>query len=677
MKSLILPDPAALTAFALNVLLLLTVVCLVALIAARCVFRHNPSLRYSVCLAGLVGILLSPPLVCLQNRVGVSLLTLPLPEHLSLSPVFLSPVSPTLMMSTGTAADVHGASELQTWMFWVLWGVFSAWVTGVVWGSVRFVRGLRAALRLTNRIRPWSAAAHDAMLPQVERVLGCSLPPVFTSQHVESPVSVGLFRPLVILPEGLPEALSPTQLRHVLLHECAHIAFRHTFGGLVERVVRLLFWPHPLVSALCRELARAREEVCDNVASQEDGAACYARTLLAIAQGVFPAPNISSSLALLGPETSLEERITGLLHPRRNRMVRVKRGTLWAVTGVVVCTVASTVAIRVVAAEGNAKQAAARASIAAELADRRQAAANPLTPGIGMSGAPVGGIGGEAGSSSVSSATTTGAMMGSNSVGGGEKRQAEAIQLAAGKRVTQTSAGHHLTTTRSRASHAARPAVSGDEETQSAGNSLGGGFGGGAPQGMAGGGPGGATAGGALGGAGNTGGEGGGPGGAGGGGFGGGSPDGISAGGAGGGGAGVGPGLSPGGPGGGSLQPDLGPDIGPDINPRIGSTPTGTSGGGVVGGPGGGIQEGGSWEAGYLLIIVGGPDSDEPAYEIERSLMGIQKPGDGGGFSLSTDSSFAQYQAYPSMRGITLATGSSISGGSLSQYQTYPNADRR
>jgi len=125
---------------------------------------------------------------------------------------------------------------------------------------------------------------------------------------------------------------------------------------VIERVTRLLFWPHPLVHALCRELARAREEVCDNVASQEDGAACYARTLLAMAQGMFAAPKVTSALALLGPETSLEERIAGLLDPRRNRMVRMKRGTLWAATSAAVLALGSTAVIRVVASEGKAKQ---------------------------------------------------------------------------------------------------------------------------------------------------------------------------------------------------------------------------------------------------------------------------------------------------------------------------------
>jgi len=111
----------------------------------------------------------------------------------------------------------------------------------------------------------------------------------------------------------------------------------------------LLFWFHPLVYILGRELGQAREEVCDNVASQEEGAACYARTLLAIAQGRDPAPHITSVLALQGPESSLEKRVTGLLNPRRNRMVRMNRVKQLVVTGAMAVVLASASTVQVMA----------------------------------------------------------------------------------------------------------------------------------------------------------------------------------------------------------------------------------------------------------------------------------------------------------------------------------------
>jgi beta-lactamase regulating signal transducer with metallopeptidase domain len=361
MNPLISLDPAVLIAAVLNLLLPLTAVCLVALIAVRRLLRHRPSLRYLLCLAGLIGILFSPFIVCVRQEWGGSLVTLSLPRIFSLLSAPHTGGSPALRVAGGASGGCCDTPLLQMLLWWCVGAGMFLWIAGVGWGAVRLARGWIEVSRLTHNACPWNAPAHAEALDQLEQILGCPIPPIFTSLRVTSPVAVGLFRPVVILPEGLAETLTPVQLRQVLLHECAHIAFRHILGGVVERVVALLLWPHPLVRALCRELARAREEVCDNVASQEDGAACYARTLFAMAQGKSTAPQTASALALLGPETSLEARITGLLDPRRDRMVRVKRGTWWAALYVTVLVLASTVAVRVVASNVTPLQEPVRA----------------------------------------------------------------------------------------------------------------------------------------------------------------------------------------------------------------------------------------------------------------------------------------------------------------------------
>ena len=70
---------------------------------------------------------------------------------------------------------------------------------------------------------------------------------------------MGLIHPLVILPEGLIEHLSPSALADVLVHESAHILRLDPLVGLLQRLAELIYWPHPLVHLLNRRLARARE----------------------------------------------------------------------------------------------------------------------------------------------------------------------------------------------------------------------------------------------------------------------------------------------------------------------------------------------------------------------------------------------------------------------------------
>lgn len=346
-------DPLSVLACALNVLLPVTVLSLIALLAARCLFRHNPSIRYSICLVGLVSVLLSPLVVGMQWQMGFALVRLPLMQ--SDSP--LGNANATSMEPGNTVFPPYG----------MVWAVLSLWAVGIVWGLLRLVHGQKQITHLIEGASPWTEALPEETRERMERVLGQPIPPILTSPHISSPLALGIHHPKVILPEGLADTLAPVALGHILLHECAHVALRHTRGGVVERLVGVIFWPHPLMRPLCLELARAREEVCDNVATQEAGAACYARTLLAIAQGMLTAPNIPSVLALLGPETSLEARISGLLDPRRNHMIRLNRGKSWAVAGIAVCTLATTALVRVVAAEAKPQAEPQKAPATREL----------------------------------------------------------------------------------------------------------------------------------------------------------------------------------------------------------------------------------------------------------------------------------------------------------------------
>jgi beta-lactamase regulating signal transducer with metallopeptidase domain len=338
--------------FALNLVLQVTALSLLALTASRFILKRNPALKYAVCLSGLVCVLLSPVAVCIQFQTGYGIARIALPnlptEH---KPI---PVESVQQIAAATESIGAGVPEEATpWLSYLAWTIFGLWTTGLMFGGLRLARGWRKAAKMKRGIQPWQAPQYAGILEDAQRTLGLTLPPIYVSPHISMPLAAGVLRPVVILPENIGDTFSEEQILQILLHECAHIKFKHAVSGLLERLVKVLFWPHPLVHALCHELAAAREEVCDNVASQESGAACYARTLLAMAmaQGSLTAPQIASALALLGPETGLEERIIGLLDPRRNRMVQMNRWKLWAVSGTAICALASTAAIRVIAAE--------------------------------------------------------------------------------------------------------------------------------------------------------------------------------------------------------------------------------------------------------------------------------------------------------------------------------------
>ncbi len=139
------------------------------------------------------------------------------------------------------------------------------WAAGVLFLTIRLLHGIVLVRRLRGASTPLDTSALGDALTEVRRSLALAdLPPISLSEHIATPVVAGLFRPTVLLPASLPAAIDPDRLRDILLHECAHVARRDPWVVVLQRLVAVVYWPHPLVHFLNRQLARCREEVCDN-----------------------------------------------------------------------------------------------------------------------------------------------------------------------------------------------------------------------------------------------------------------------------------------------------------------------------------------------------------------------------------------------------------------------------
>lgn len=86
---------------------------------------------------------------------------------------------------------------------------------------------------------------------------------LITTTEIGSPVVWGVLHPVIVLPEGLAETLSRSELEAVMMHELIHVKRRDNLLGNLRMLVCCLFWFHPLVWLLDRKLADERELICD------------------------------------------------------------------------------------------------------------------------------------------------------------------------------------------------------------------------------------------------------------------------------------------------------------------------------------------------------------------------------------------------------------------------------
>jgi beta-lactamase regulating signal transducer with metallopeptidase domain len=207
--------------------------------------------------------------------------------------------------------------------------LLAVWFAGTLWFSARLLYGFGILAALRREVQPLAVEEFTIALDQVRATLGMGvLPPIVTSRLVGSPLAVGILRPRVVIPQDLLARLDSHQLRDVLVHECAHVLKRDHLVGLMQRLAELMFWPHPLVHLLNRELARAREELCDNYVLRSGDAPGYAKTLLAMAQPNTLFRRAPATLGLMEPRWRLEDRVVGLLDARRTLVTRMNKATL-------------------------------------------------------------------------------------------------------------------------------------------------------------------------------------------------------------------------------------------------------------------------------------------------------------------------------------------------------------
>ena len=216
----------------------------------------------------------------------------------------------------------NSALQLNNRLAWVLLSLFAAFVLfrsfrlAQAWFTTRKVRQAAVELEGDVAVEAIMRDCAQRLNLRPDRVAVCS------SESVAVPVTIGVVRPVIILPESLLREGDNDLLTSAIGHEFIHVA---RYDYVLNFVYELLFLPvsfHPAAALLRRRIKQTRELVCDElVAERILNAQVYARSLVALASSAPPLRRLSVTTTVgIADADILEARIMSLLSkPKSNR----------------------------------------------------------------------------------------------------------------------------------------------------------------------------------------------------------------------------------------------------------------------------------------------------------------------------------------------------------------------
>lgn len=307
----------------------------IALIAAAAAFgdwllrRTVVRYRHFLWVAAL-GLSLALPLVT-SVRQGSSSAPVALPpQQIALQPIAITDIPIDSQTSAAVAKSTFQVSQTVAIALLALYLMFVGY-RGVqlfrAWARTQTARRGAIPIDPADRIQ--------AIVASCQQAIGVAKVGVVSSASLRAPATIGIRRPLVILPDALVRDAGAEALTAAIGHELVHVRRRDYLLNLVYEIILLPLSFHPAAALMRRRITQTRELRCDElVAELLLHPEVYARSLVQLAGSAMPFARRARTVTVgIADADILEVRIMSLLkrtklHTGRNRFLLIAAALL-------------------------------------------------------------------------------------------------------------------------------------------------------------------------------------------------------------------------------------------------------------------------------------------------------------------------------------------------------------
>lgn len=255
---------------------------------------------------------------------------------------------------TAAILDTATSTDVSLWLRQSLPVASVIYLVLLVFPLLRFVRNFRyvqiirryglSKMNVDWRIFVTKTAALMGIKRKVQ---------TWVSELVSSPVTIGFWKPVILVPLAAINQLTPQQLEAVLLHEISHIRRSDYLVNLIINFIQTILYFNPFVKAFMKIVEREREKSCDEMVLQfQYDSHEYASALLTLEK----TSHIQKPLAIAaaGKKNDLLHRVESILRiPQKPVLSFNKVAGLFAGLLCVIAVNTLLISTRPTAAKGN------------------------------------------------------------------------------------------------------------------------------------------------------------------------------------------------------------------------------------------------------------------------------------------------------------------------------------
>ena len=207
-------------------------------------------------------------------------------------------------------------------ILWAIWGAGMLLCVLPVLAGTWHLRSLRRSSSVCAR--------GEALLHKLSAEAGIQRSvAVRVHESIPGPMTYGILRPVIMLPLDAT-AWSEEELCRAMIHELEHVRRGDWLSQYMARIVRALYWFHPLVWIAWRRLSLEAERACDDAVLRRSEATAYANQLVLLAERL--ASTATPPLLAMAACRDLSTRVRAVLD---GAQARGRAGALPVATAIV------------------------------------------------------------------------------------------------------------------------------------------------------------------------------------------------------------------------------------------------------------------------------------------------------------------------------------------------------